>query len=302
MRTGTRSLARDYEIQVIINADDFGRSPAVNAAVKRAHREGILTSASLMVTGDAAQEAIAIAREMPSLAVGLHVVVASGRAALPPKEIPHIVKPDGRFPDDPVRQGLLYAFSRTARRELARELSAQFERFAATGLALSHVDGHQHLHMHPVVFNLLIPLAEQYGAKGLRLPRDDLWLALGYDRRQAGAKILWAIALNTLCRWGRGRLSRRRLVVTHRVYGAMQTGHMTEDYVARVLQRIEVPTAELYFHPTLGTEVEALGPNPNDLATLLSPTIRSIIRERHLRLTTYARLADSPTSHTIPAQ
>jgi hopanoid biosynthesis associated protein HpnK len=278
--------------QVILNADDFGRSASVNAAVMQAHLEGVLTSASLMIAGDAVEEAVILARETPTLAVGLHVVVVSGRATLPAREIPHLADNSGRFSDDPFRIGLYYFLSNTAQRELARELEAQFDRFVATGLPLSHVDSHLHMHIHPTVFNLLLPLAERYGAHGLRLPRDDLWLGLSYDRQRAGTKATWAIVFGLLCRWCLGRLRNRRLAVTDRVYGLMQTGHMQEAYVLRLLHRLHVPTAELYFHPSIVAEGEALGPNPGDLATLLSPAVRQTIEERGLSLTTYPTLRE----------
>jgi hopanoid biosynthesis associated protein HpnK len=281
-----------FTTQVVINADDFGCSAAINAAVLRAHREGVLTSASLIATGDAWEEAVALARATPTLAVGLHLVVVSGRTVLPYKEIPHLVDENSRFPDDPLRTGLRYAFSRAAQAELAREVAAQFERFAATGLPLSHVDGHEHLHVHPVVFNLLLPLAEGYGARGVRLPRDNLSLALHYDRRQAPAKIAWAVALGLVCRWCQNRLRDRRLAVPRQVYGVMQSGQMQEAYVVEVLRHLREPTAELYFHPSTSVQSEALGPNPGDLETLLSPTVRQVIAERGLRLATYPTLEE----------
>jgi len=278
--------------RVIINADDFGRSTAVNAAVMQAHREGILTSASLMVTGDAWQESVALVRAVPTLAIGLHLVVGSGRAVLPHKEIPHLVDFNGRFPDDPLRIGLYYWFSRTAQAELARELAAQFERFAATRLPLSHVDGHLHLHIHPTVFKLLLPLADGYGALGLRLPRDELRLALRYDRRQAMAKITWAISLGLVCRWCQSFLRDHRMAVPRQVYGVMQTGQMREAYVLEVLRHLQAPTAELYFHPSISVQSEALGPNPGDLEALLSPAVRQVIVERGLCLATYSTLEE----------
>ena len=289
---GTTKIATP-SAQVILTADDFGRSPSINAAVMQAHREGVLTSASLMVTGDACGEAVALAHATPTLAVGLHLIVSGGRAALNPWEIPHLVDASGRFPDDPLRLGLRYAFDRTAQQDLAREIAAQFERFAATGLPLSHVDGHQHLHVHPVVFNLLLPLAHQYGAHGVRLPRDDLWLALRYDHRDAGAKIGWALGLGLVCGWCARRARASRLAVADRVYGVLQSGQMDEAYVLKVLRELAAPTAELYFHPSLIEQGEALGPNPGDLATLLSPAVRGVIVERRLRLATYATLVSS---------
>lgn len=277
-------------MQIILNADDFGYSANINEAVLRAHRQGVLTSASLMVAGDAAEEAVALAQETPTLAVGLHVVVAGGRAVLSPEQIPHIVDGDGRFVDDPLRAGLRYFFSPTARKELAQELEAQFDRFAATGLSLSHVDSHMHMHLHPTVFEILLPLTIRYGARGLRLPRDDLWLALGYDRRHAGLKATWAIAFRLLGRHCQSQIGGNHLTVADRVYGLMQTGQMHRAYVANLLRHLKVPTAELYFHPSTVYEGETRGPNPDDLATLLSPTIRQLIQEQDLCLATYATL------------
>jgi hopanoid biosynthesis associated protein HpnK len=285
--------------RVIVTADDFGRSEAINAAVIRAHREGVLTSASLMVSGAAAGEAVALARATPSLAVGLHLVVIGGRATLAPAQIPHLVGADGRFATDPFRAGLRYVFSRAARAELARELRAQFDAFAATGLPLDHVDGHAHMHLHPVVWDLLVPLAEEYGAAGIRLPRDELGLALRAARVRGtvssnGAgfvtQVVWAAVFGLLSRWCAGRLREHRLVGTDRVYGLFMTGRMTEAYVVEALRGPRVSKAEFYFHPTASPQSEPLGPNPGDLATLLSPAVRHAIEKQRLHLVRYADL------------
>jgi hopanoid biosynthesis associated protein HpnK len=285
---------------VIFNADDFGYSGAVNEAVARAHKQGLLTSASLMVTGPAVDEAIALARQMPTLAVGLHLVMVDGRPVLPPGQIPHLVDRHGSFPSNAVRTGLHYALSRTARQELRQELNAQFERFAATGLPLSHVDSHLHMHMHPFIFGWLLPLAEQYGAAGLRIPCDELRLALDYDRHGAGIKVVWAIVFGLLRRHALPRLREHRLAVAGRVYGLMQSGRMQEAYVIRLLRRLQVPAAEVYFHPSCVADGRSHGPNPDDLTSLLSPAVRQVVRERNLRLATYATLARAETGHGPP--
>jgi hopanoid biosynthesis associated protein HpnK len=279
--------------RVVLNGDDFGRSSTINAAIIQAHRQGVLTSTSLMVGGDAVEEAIILARETPTLAVGLHLVVVDGPAVLPASEIPHVVDGEGQFPNDAWGLGLRYAFNREARQELAREIEAQFERFAATGLRLSHVDGHLHMHMHPVVLDLLLPLAAKYGAGGVRLPRDELWLGLRYNHHHAGVKLAWAIAFGLLARRSAGRLAPWGLATTDRVYGLMQTGHMDEAYVLQVLGRLNVPAAELYFHPDTAPRSEDVGPNPGDLATLLSPEVARVIDERRLCLAAYPDLTRS---------
>src|ERR1700726_342545 len=94
--------------RLIVNADDFGRSHAINLAVIRAHREGILTTASLMVNEAAAEEAVALARENPGLGVGLHLALVCGRSALPPSAIPNLVNTHSQFTDNPVAAGFGY--------------------------------------------------------------------------------------------------------------------------------------------------------------------------------------------------
>src|SRR5207245_1685256 len=131
------------------------------------------------VAEPAAPAAVAAARERPELAVGLHVVVVGGRTALPASALPRLAtaRKDcslaGRFPENPVWAGLRYAFDRRVQAELERELRAQFERFARFGLPMSHVDGHLHLHMHPFVFDRVAALAEEFGCRRIRIPRED---------------------------------------------------------------------------------------------------------------------------------
>lgn len=277
-------------MQIIINADDFGRSSSINRAVIKAHIQGILTSASLMVAGNAADEAVNLAKENPSLAVGLHLVTIAGPAVLPPAIIPNLVDQHGCFPNSPVTTGIRYFFDKSILSELENEIRAQFEKFIASGLTLSHVDGHLHMHLHPTVFSLMLPMAKRYGAKGIRLPRDNPWLSLRYDPHHAATKITWAIVFGLLNRWCLTRLDGCDLVTAQHVYGLFQSGQMGEAYVKSLLEQINTPTAELYFHPDIAYTGNELGPNPGDLDALLSLSVRDIIREKGIHLTTYPNL------------
>jgi len=142
--------------RLVVNADDFGRSHSINQAVVRAHREGILTTASLMANGEAAAEAVELARQNPRLGVGLHVSLVCGTSALSPGEIPGLVDARGNFGDYPIAAGFRYFFRPELRRQLEREMAAQFEKFRATGLTLDHVNGHLHFHLHPTIFRILM--------------------------------------------------------------------------------------------------------------------------------------------------
>ncbi len=280
-------------MRIILNADDFGRSRQINAAIIRAHQEGVLTSASLMMAGEAVEDAVKLAHQNPTLAVGLHIVVINGRSILPPERIPHLVNKQGFFSNEPVSAGVRYFASKMLQTELDQELLAQFEHFSKTGLALSHVDGHLNMHVHPTVFSRVIELADQYGASGIRLLHDDLGLALRYDRSQVLIKSVWAIVFGLLARWCQKRLQGHDLNVADRVYGLMQSGKMHEAYVVGLLRSLTVPTAEIYFHPANQSMGEALGPNPGDLASLLSPSVRKVIQERGLCLSTYSTLRNT---------
>ena len=136
--------------RLIVNADDFGLSQSVNEAVIRAHRDGILTSASLMVNEPGCGEAVKLARENPRLGVGLHLTLLMGHSALPPGKIPDLVNTRGEFSNSPVGAGMSYFFKHSLREQLRAEIHAQFEKFRATGLPLDHVNGHLHLHLHPL--------------------------------------------------------------------------------------------------------------------------------------------------------
>jgi hopanoid biosynthesis associated protein HpnK len=274
-------IHKESILNLILTADDFGRSHEINQAVVRAHRAGTLTAASLMVAGSAADEAIAIARENPKLAIGLHLVAVDGPAVLSPDQIPDLVDRSGRFPNAPARLGVRYALSPGARRQLKREIEAQFARFAESGLPLSHVDGHQHMHLHPVIFPMIVPLAARYGAKRVRIVRDDLRLSLRHDRTKLLTRCIWAASFAWLGRLARRHLRGTELIATGRVYGLLQSGRMTEDYVLDLLKETGDPRdnrlAEIYFHPTIGDRTDAWGPNPGDFRTLLNPAVRSMI-------------------------
>lgn len=247
-----------------------------------------------MVTGAAAEDAVAIARSRPALAVGLHLVLVAGSASSPPAGIPTIVDASGRFPDSPVRAGLRYAFSGRARAELRREIRAQLEGFRATGLALSHVDGHLHLHVHPAVIGILADLAEEFSIPSVRLPSEELATGIALDRSAIPTKVVWSAVFAALRRHAAPRLRRAGVDVADRVYGLLQTGRIDERYLLGLLPRIRADRVELYAHPALEVEGQPrngpAGSGPAELEALVSPKVRAAIEARGIRLTTPAGL------------
>ncbi len=142
--------------QLILTGDDFGLDVPVNEAVEEAHCRGVLTAASLMVGADAVADAVERARRLPTLRVGLHVVLVEGRPVLPPSEVPDLVDGNGEFSTRLVRSGFRFFFLPRVRRQMEAEIRAQFRAFRETGLALDHADAHNHMHVHPTVLGLML--------------------------------------------------------------------------------------------------------------------------------------------------
>jgi hopanoid biosynthesis associated protein HpnK len=274
---------------LIINADDFGFSPGVNTAIIKAHEEGILTSTSLMVSGDAAQEAIALAKNHPHLAVGLHLVLVCGKSVLPPAQIPNLVDSQGNFSNNPTQAGLSYQFNQATRAELRLEISAQLEKFRDSGLNLAHVDGHLHLHVHPVILNILTEFAAEFKIKFIRLPSEELSKNIKIDNRNLFTKIIWSIVFGQLRRYGEGLLKANQIKFADRVYGLLQTGDMSEEYLLGLIPQIEAELVEIYSHPDLvNTEINNGG--EVELAGLLSKQVREMLTVKGFELSNYNQL------------
>lgn len=265
---------------LLVTGDDFGSSAGVNAAIVAAHRDGILTSASLMVTGAAAAEAANLARELPRLSTGLHLVLSGrqARAASKPEAIPDLVDDAGRFPESPAFAGIADAlFWRRRRPQIEREIRAQIERFLDTGLALDHVDGHHHLHMHPFVFDVLLRSMEEYGIHWVRLVEED---GIARDASPWAPGEVVPAVLSLLSRRSRDRLQRaQRIGATERVYGLRATGRMSADTILRLLPRITARSVEVYAHPDRGTEQ-----GRREEAALRAPAVREAVRAAGFRL------------------
>jgi len=280
--------------RLIINGDDFGFSSGVNQAIIEAHERGVLTSTSLMVTGDAFEEAVTLAKAHPTLAVGLHLVLACGRSVLPPAQIPHLVDAHGNFSNQPEKAGIYYHFSAAARREIPLEIRAQLEKFRQTGLPLSHVDGHVHVHIQPVVLNHLVNLSDEFNIRSMRLPLEDLSATLRADRSDLPIKLLLSIVYAGLRRYGEFVLRSRNIQFVDRVYGLFNSGRMTEDYLLKLIPHIQSNWVEIYSHPAaaiageLANESYGLGEAERD--ALISDRVRAMIHDQGFKLANYSQL------------
>jgi len=283
------------ERYLIVSGDDFGLSPGVNAGIIGAYRDGILTSASLLVNAPATDEAVAQALEHPGLAVGLHLALAQGRAAAAPESIPDLVGADGAFGDQPVLSGLRYFFLPGMRTQLRREIAAQLDRFRSFGLALSHVDGHMNMHLHPVVLDILLELAPEHHIGAIRLTRDPLLEALRLDARWPLRKLAEGTVFSALACWAAPRLRAAGVRFSDRLYGLHQTGAIDERYLTALIPRLPHGMTELYCHPGVLPDPEVARWMPGyqhdtEMAALCSPRVRQAVYDHGITLCSYWQL------------
>lgn len=278
--------------QAIITADDFGFSREVNAAVTRAHRQGVLTGTSLMVAGAARDEAAMVARDNPRLDVGLHLVVCRGSSVLPASQLHGVADASGRFGENPAMAGMRYFFDRRIRGLLRDEMRAQIELHLKLTGTLNHIDGHLNFHVHPVIADMLIKFVDEYHVPCIRLPREPVFTTLRLAGDHAPRKLIEAVIFRALARRTRRMIAARGIISTDWLFGLHQSGNLTEEYITCVIDRLRPGLTELYFHPA-----EDIGATPpsaqaqREVSILTSSRVRAAIEAARIEITNFAEVA-----------
>jgi hopanoid biosynthesis associated protein HpnK len=275
--------------RLIVTSDDFGAAVAVNEAVEQAHRNGILTAASLMVSGEAAADAVARAKVMPKLGVGLHVVLVEGRPTLPPEQVSALVDTTGHFRTDMVRAGIAIFASPTARRQLLAEVEAQFAAFAATGLPLDHVNAHKHFHLHPTIASAILKTGKRYGMKSVRAPIEprDILAKIEPDTGGVDVARLWALLV-------RRRMRAAGMTVPDHVFGLAWSGAMDSARVLGLIEHLPEGLTEIYTHPATDDHYPTHAPGyayRAELAALIDPLAREGISRDRIALGSFTDFA-----------
>lgn len=269
--------------KLIVNADDFGASRSINSAVIQAHKNGILTTASLMVNGGAFAEAVELAKANPTLGVGLHLSLCCGISSLSREEIPSLVDSQGRFTDSPVFAGMKYFFSSSARRQIGRELDAQFAMFADSGLRMDHLNGHLHFHLHPTVFSILKTRLEKWRVGAIRITHDPASIDFPIGNGRWGYRLSHALIFRILSARARKFLGGSGIKHTDFVFGLLENARVNEEYILRLLKVLPAGDSELYSHPSLDEF-------KHEYEALVSPRVIAAIQEEEIKLIRYQDL------------
>ena len=276
--------------QLIINADDFGIHPAVNEAVHKAATEGILTSTSLMAGGDAFDEAVEMARSMPSLGIGIHLTLVGGiKPVLPPSEVPSLTWDNGVFCHDYGKLIVQDLEGKISLSEVYAEWDAQIQKIMNTGLPVTHMDGHQHMHMWPHFYPIARDLAKKYHISCMRVPDEDVLFGM-----KDGHIIRWAAknGLSLLSRMHRPDLKKNHIRTNDHFFGMLYGGHLSPERFAKFILQTKRGITEIMCHPSADTRAMEdtfhWGYHGEDeLAGLLADINRELIEKKQISLISY---------------
>ena len=272
---------------MVANADDFGLSSGINRGIESAYCDGILRSASLMPNGSAFDDAVGIARENPGLGVGVHVSLVDERCLAPAGMLRGLAAEDGSLPSSYGAFVKAFLARKFGVAEVRTEIEAQVGRVLATGIAPTHVDFHQHLHMLPGIFEVVLAVARSTGISVVRIPLDRAEHAGSVARR------LHTRILSVLCRHNASKLTRAGIRSAHHFHGLGQSGNMNESNLVATLRRLTPGVNEVMMHPGFSDPATAARYHwgyhwDDEHAALVSKRALSFIDEHSIRLATFA--------------
>ena len=289
---------------LIVNADDLGWTDGVNRGIADAHRQGLVTSTSLLANGRAFDSALDVARGNPALGVGVHLNLSDGPPTASPENVRGLLNSENCLEDGPETLLLRIASRSLPLEEIEREWDAQIQKVREAGLHPTHVDGHKHVQMLPGLFEIAVRLAKKHGIRAIRVSHEEsrLRAVLATDGEQKTGVVLkqrvQARGLKLLAPDAREMANRQGLVTTDYFCGIAQTGVLHRTGVERLLESLPDGTTELMCHP--GYFDDALHASPTrlqesrqtELQILTDPAVRKLVATRGIRLISYKLLGD----------
>ena len=292
--------------QLIINADDLGICRSTNEAIGRAHREGVLTSASLMANGPDFEQAIEqVVTPNPRLGVGLHICLTGGRPVSHPDHIPLLVDSQGRL-----HHGFLSLLRATRRnnkqilRQIQTEIEAQWLRLKAAGVEIDHIDGHRHIHMIPAIFRIVQSLLPMFGSPAVRVSHEPFPLRTRTLLRRSPRTLLSNFPKKVLLSAFARQIGSRpaESSAPECVFGILDSGSLNTLTLHRILRGLRRGVSEIITHPgqpggPIDPSVSSMDQHflqsharADEYAALADPTTREVIEKQHLQLVTYRDL------------
>jgi hopanoid biosynthesis associated protein HpnK len=288
---------------LIVNADDLGWTEGVNRGIAEAHRNGIVTSASLLANGSSFASGVEVARSTPGLGVGVHLNLSDGAPVAARELVTSLVNDRGEFEGGPENLLLRVARGGLPLHEVEQEWEAQIEKVRDLGIQPTHLDGHKHVHMLPGLFELALRLAKRYSIGAIRVAHEasSLRAALSAGEELHTAAVLkqgvQARGLKLLARDAREQAERAGISTADYFCGIAQTGEMTKQGVAQLLRSLPDGTTELMCHPGYAdqalrnTSTRLQDSRQTELQILTDVEIRNLVASQGIRLIDYGLVA-----------
>lgn len=292
--------------QLIVNADDLGLTRGVNRAISETHKAGVITSATLMAVGSAFDDAIEIARSLPSLAIGCHVVVVDGAPVLDPASIPTLIANRAANPErffgtisSVGARALLGGYDEE---ELIREIVAQIRKLQSAGIQVTHLDTHKHAHMFPAILRAMVKAARICGVSAIRNPfvlAQAMRLRSFASRRTMWKRYGQVRVLNTMASQFRRQVKRGGLRTPDGILGVIETGSLDCSLLQKILSDLPDGTWELVCHPGYNdadlksAHTRLLESREIERRLLTSHEVREFLDRQHIQLISYREFAEA---------
>jgi hopanoid biosynthesis associated protein HpnK len=279
--------------KLIINADDFGIHESVNRGIIDGFRRGCISSTTLMPGASAFEQAVALAADNPGLGLGVHLTLVGEVAVAPPAEVASLVDSNGRLPLEYGRFLQLFVTGRIFLADIRRELEAQVHKVAATGLPITHLDSHQHLHVVPGIVDIVLDIAKQFQVKAVRVPTEPICFFGGFSCN--AGRFIGRGGLSVLASLARGKARKAGIKTTDHFYGMLAGGNMTEPHLLTIINRLPYGTTEIMMHPGAddSTMTNQYGWNYNwqaELAAVTSAHVSNRLTQEEIKLITFGDL------------
>jgi hopanoid biosynthesis associated protein HpnK len=292
-------MSRTQMKYLILNADDFGVTRGVNQGIIRAHREGILSSATLMANGPAFDDAVEQATANPKLGVGCHLVLVGGKSVARREDVASLADSQGNLPQSlPVFVAKLSS-GMIPTKQIEAEMRAQVEKIRAAGITPTHLDTHKHTHAHPRVMEALGKVAKELGINRVRKPVENLhdsWQSMQADEKGFSMQIVAAGAVRTIAPRFFAIARKYGLIFPDYFLGLAVTGQVSAAALRRMVDTLDEGSTEIMLHPGIcDSDLVQSGSRlreqrETELAALLDPGVRSALEERRIRLISYREL------------
>ena len=280
---------------LIVNADDFGRHELINRAVEQAFNTGCLKSATLMAGGIAFDDAVALAKKIPKLGVGIHFTLANGNPVLPPEDIPSLVTAEGIFHADYITFLKKYFSGKISLAEVRSELAAQLNKILRAGLTLTHFDSHQHLHHMPGIIEIVLELSAAENIFAMRIADTKIF----DGELDSIGKFVGRLGLSSLAKFAAHAAHKKNFATPEHFTGIVAGESVNENFMLKLIENLREGTTEIMLHP--GTDNKILQDFcqwehdfEEELAAVTSPKVLSLLEEKNIAVINFSELRSKP--------